>query len=613
MMPGKVLFIIFFLGWCQKAMPQSTRRDCIDAIHRGTSYLNRFMAPDAAREYQAAIRMARQLQNDSLYATALFGAGQAIWYGGNFIHAADTVALALQRFRSMEDLPNITAALRILSNIYDDMGDYENAFKAVQDALSLFSHYKDRQNKILSLVQMGKLYKNIGDYVAAMDYYTRALEEKPARGEYEYRELYHCIGELYVARNKPDSANYFYQKAFIGNPNSRIIRLRIGELYLLKNKPDSAFPYFSSLQKEAEATRDINIQIGTMLGLGRIAIEKEDIPSALRLVENASDLAAQRGSIQFRQDAAGLLAFLYERQGNASRALYFQKLHDRIKDSTLSDVFKGQLYSFKQSKQSAELQSLENGKRLAQRTILIVCLLALLALAIILFRHENEKLRLRQQASELQMQALRAQMNPHFIFNCLSAINHFILNREGDKASEYLTRFSRLIRMVLINAGKTSISLEEELNMLTLYLDMEQLRFHDAFEYHIQTDPPLQPSMITVPSFILQPFCENAIWHGLLHKEGKGRLDIHLRPEGSLLICSIRDNGIGIEKATELKMRSKEKGHSLGQKLSAERLALFNRGNGSAVHFTIQDVKDEQGDTTGALVILRIKLKQIHD
>src|SRR5262249_51354121 len=151
-----------------------------------------------------------------------------------------------------------------------------------------------------------------------------------------------------------------------------------------------------------------------------------------------------------------------------------------------------------------------------------------------------EKLHLKQKASELEMRALRAQMNPHFIFNCLSAINHFILNNETDSASEYLTRFSRLLRLVLVNAGKPIISLEEELAMLRLYLDMEQLRFKNAFDYYIYSDPAVQPSMVNVPSFILQPFCENAIWHGLLHKEGKGQLNVHFKMEGDVLICTVR-------------------------------------------------------------------------
>jgi sensor histidine kinase YesM len=252
-----------------------------------------------------------------------------------------------------------------------------------------------------------------------------------------------------------------------------------------------------------------------------------------------------------------------------------------------------------------------------QRKILILSIVGIVLAAgavvfLINLRHKNEKLKLQQRAADLEMQALRAQMNPHFIFNCLSAINHFILNNETDKASDYLTQFSRLLRMVLVNAGKPVVTLEEEVSMLRLYLNMEQLRFKDAFDYFIYADADVQPSMINVPSFILQPFCENAIWHGLLHKEGKGKLDVHLRMDGDVLVCAIKDNGIGMERAAQLKTRSADKIGSFGHKLSAERLALFNGGIAGASFF-ISDVKDEKGQIAGTSVILRINSKQEYD
>jgi len=130
--------------------------------------------------------------------------------------------------------------------------------------------------------------------------------------------------------------------------------------------------------------------------------------------------------------------------------------------------------------------------------------------------------------TELEMQALRAQMNPHFIFNCLSSINRFILINEGKTASNYLVRFSRLIRMVLINSQKPLVTLEDELQMLTIYLDMERLRFKDSFDYGITFLNTMETGNIFIPPLLLQPFCENAIWHGLMHKKEGGLVNIHI-------------------------------------------------------------------------------------
>ncbi|HSC37455.1 MAG TPA: histidine kinase, partial [Chitinophagaceae bacterium] len=510
--------LLVLISWmlCGPATAQDTEQEGNDAISQGDRYLRQFKAADALASYREGIRIGQEIHNDDMYAMALVGAGQAIWYSGNLTGAADTVKLALQLFRKANNMQVIAFTLRILSNIYDNIGDYENAFKTVREALDIYStSIHDTQNKILSLVQMGQLYTSIGDYETASEYYAKAWEENPRRGTYEYRELNHRVGELYVAMNKVDSARHFYRNAIFGSPNnSKTIRLLLGESFLLSNNPDSALVYLGPLYKEEDAGIDLKIMISTMLGLGKAYLVKHDLPAAMDMAQGAYQLSVQGGARQNKRDACQLLSGIYEAQGNAITALQYRKRYEEIKDSVVSDQFKGQLYSFKQS---AALESLQEDKRTAKRIIVVICLAAVLVFFLLTLRHKNEKLRLKQRAAVLEMKALRSQMNPHFIFNCLSAINHFILNNETDRASEYLTRFSRLMRMVLVNAGKTTISLEEELNMLKLYLDMEQLRFKDAFDYFIYCDPNVQPSMVNVPSFVLQPFCENAIWHGLLH------------------------------------------------------------------------------------------------
>jgi LytS/YehU family sensor histidine kinase len=221
---------------------------------------------------------------------------------------------------------------------------------------------------------------------------------------------------------------------------------------------------------------------------------------------------------------------------------------------------------------------------------------------------ESQKIQteLQRQAAELEMQALRAQMNPHFIFNCLSSINRFILKNESKAASNYLTRFSRLIRMVLINSQKPLIALEDELQMLRLYLDMERLRFKESFDFSITFLNVMDDDNIFIPPLLLQPFCENAIWHGLMHKDGHGRLEINLSLENNILYCTITDNGIGRDKAEEIKSKSAEKEKSMGLKITAERLALLNREKGVHTSYEMEDLLDENGNPAGTKVHLRI-------
>lgn len=598
--------IFFILAISNIATAQEDISACKKGLDSGYYFLSRFRAAESMKHFGFAIEASYKLSNKHFYAASLFGAAQATWYAGNFKNAADTVKLAIQYFPAREN-DDIISAYRILSNIYDDLGEYEQAFKAVQKALSMnqtaFEH-----NRVLPLVQMGKLYKNIGDLESAMHYYKLALAERPTKGDYPFRELHHCLGDLYVAKKNFDSAAHYYRQSFNGNPNSKLIRLRLGELHLRQQHFDSAYYFVQPLYREVLSTNDVNLVAGTSLALARIAQARGNYSEALKYAGQANNIASEKAVFRFRLDAASLLSSLNEKLGNATAALRYRKIFDSLKDAGTSDVFKGQLFSFRQKTEeaalAAEMQSLRDEKKIAERTIIIICLIAVLVIAIIVFRYQHIRLRLKQRAGELEMQALRAQMNPHFIFNCLSAINHFILDNQNDKASDYLTRFSRLVRMVLANAGKESIPLDEELDMLRLYLDMEQLRFKHAFTYNIHLAGEVSVSELHVPCFILQPFCENAIWHGLLHKDGKGHLDVTIKDRKGKLHVTIKDNGIGRGKAAEL---SKKQHTSMGQQLTASRLALFNKTAGGRSPMQVHDLFDSKGEVAGTEILLTIK------
>ena len=218
---------------------------------------------------------------------------------------------------------------------------------------------------------------------------------------------------------------------------------------------------------------------------------------------------------------------------------------------------------------------------------------------------------LQQQAQELEMKALKAQMNPHFIFNSLSSINWFILKNKTQQASDYLTSFSRLIRMVLNNSEKPVISLDEELKMLRLYLDMEQLRLEHSFDYKIEMMNNIDPAEILMPPMILQPFCENAIWHGLAHKSEKGILAVNFELQGNTLNCTIVDNGVGREVAAQLNNNASHKEKSMGIQITKTRLSLFNQAQNEAEYYRIEDIKNDDGAVDGTKVTLKIRSKEV--
>ncbi len=212
-----------------------------------------------------------------------------------------------------------------------------------------------------------------------------------------------------------------------------------------------------------------------------------------------------------------------------------------------------------------------------------------------------------QKMADVEMQALRAQMNPHFIFNCLNSINRYIVKSDQATASLYLTRFAKLIRLILDNSNSKTITLTNELEALRLYIEMESIRFEKKFSYTIKVDDSVHPDSIYVPPLIIQPYVENAIWHGLLHKESAGHLFVHICcGSKSVLECIVEDNGVGRDKAKELKSKSASNKKSLGMQLTEDRLALLNKNAELNASVEILDLKTEAGEAAGTRVILKI-------
>lgn len=211
--------------------------------------------------------------------------------------------------------------------------------------------------------------------------------------------------------------------------------------------------------------------------------------------------------------------------------------------------------------------------------------------------------------SKIELKALRSQMNPHFIFNSLNSIQHYIFNTRSDEAIKYLNKFARLVRIILSNSEKPSVTVQEDLEALKLYLELEQMRFEDKFDYEIIIDPSVDADYDIMPPLLMQPYVENAILHGLNPKEGKGKLTITLNSKNNFLICTITDNGIGREKAAEIKRTMPFRKHkSMGMKITEDRLKILNEINNSQLSVTITDLKDANGQAMGTRVQLFVPL-----
>ncbi len=222
---------------------------------------------------------------------------------------------------------------------------------------------------------------------------------------------------------------------------------------------------------------------------------------------------------------------------------------------------------------------------------------------------EALKTELNKQIAETEMKALRAQMNPHFIFNCLNSINRYIIKNDHKTASLYLTKFAKLIRLILDNSEHHEVELSQELEALKLYIDIEGLRFDHKFSYEIEVDDEIDQDSIKIPAMVIQPFVENAIWHGLLHKDTHGKMMIRVKLEGELLVCEVEDDGVGREKAMELKSKTATTRKSLGLKITADRLEALESRFGVPGSVEFIDLKNENGEASGTKVVIKIPVE----
>jgi ligand-binding sensor domain-containing protein len=247
-----------------------------------------------------------------------------------------------------------------------------------------------------------------------------------------------------------------------------------------------------------------------------------------------------------------------------------------------------------------------------------ICILLFLSLSFLIIKQQVEKIRKREEEKtllnkkigEYQLNALRAQMNPHFIFNALNSIQHYILNKDTQYAYDYLAKFGKLIRQVLVNSEQSNLPLKKEIETLKLYVELEQKRFKNRFEVEYFIDEEIEQSSISVPTMLVQPYVENAIWHGIMNlpEAKRGKLIIKFLLEESKLKIIIEDNGIGRELAALKKIDNEYK--SVGMLYSEQRLNLLQTITQKETKIIITDLYNVGRDPTGTRVELQFELDQ---
>jgi tetratricopeptide (TPR) repeat protein len=650
-------------SYAQKAYTGATAINYLRGIVMSLNNEARIAGP-GLRDFQLqeqislqTIQLYRNLKDEKVLAETYMNLALALFCQSYFDRSAAACNIVVQLSEKSGDKKGLGEAIAILGSISFETGNYEKSFEYFNQSLEVFKSINDSYNTAILLARIGDFYRLAGDHKTASGFYFQSLEY-PKGPSLVWHPLVD-LGDTYYSLAQYDSTLYdqdIYNQTIksltIRSNYMTFPRVRMAEMHIASKEYDKALGLLSEDLKLSGKRNDKNQVMRLLLDIGRAYEGKKDYEKAFRYTKDLLLNARKNNARQYMRDGYKLLYMLHDQLHHLDSAYFYYRQFTNMKDSVAIEEFSNKLAIYKAAteseKKQAQIELLNNERLINQqqlqlsgqqlkgesllKNILIGGVLVLLLLGFIIFRNitlkqkneanrhelvekelnlqklesERAKSELQQQATELEMHALRSQMNPHFIFNSLNSINRFILQNNKTQASEYLTKFSRLVRLILQNSQSSLVSLESELEALQLYLELESVRFNHHFHFNIRVDDSIDVSALKVPPLIIQPYAENAIWHGLMHKEEKGHLLIELYEEEDMLYCKIADDGVGRKKAVELKSKSVSTHKSMGMQITANRIAMLQKANASSTEIKITDLTLADGTTGGTEVLLKI-------
>lgn len=601
---------------------------------------------DPASQYADSIRfLAEKLRSEERMTYARFYYGVIARNRGNYAEALDYLHQYVIYNERTGDSARVASGLFQIGVVNKLIGDYDKSLEAFFRILKIYENDSNYLGVGYTLNGIGVIYKNMKKYEDAIKTYHRALSMYDSLDAAEDKaNVLGNLANVYAETHQFEEARGYFEQALqidkaLDDEQGIAYDLEnIGVMYNHMKKYDSALVYQLESLLIRERLPDKNEYAATLQQVGYTYYLLKNYAEAKMHLMKSFELATEIKAKPTLRDVYVTFAKIYDEEQNFKKAFEYHQLFAAMKDSLLNEEISRQLSDlqtkYETEKKEKEIvllgQEKEMQKHEAQRQatlkkaslggLFAVLLLAVLFIHGLRQRLKNQKVlaakneeikevNFKRQLSELEMKALRAQINPHFLFNCMNSINRMILNGETENASRYLTKFSKLVRLILENSEEPTVSLENELMMLESYIQLEALRFKGKINYQIVIDEAIEPESTYLPSMVLQPFVENAIWHGLMHKEkeDKGMITIAIREDEDRLLCTIEDNGVGREKANVLREKSVLKSKSMGMKITEERLRLLSKQQLEQL-IRITDLKDAMDFALGTRIEINIPI-----
>jgi tetratricopeptide (TPR) repeat protein len=588
---------------------------------------------------EKGLELAKKIKYTVAEGNALLNIGNANIIEGNYPSALTSFYNAQRVFeKEAESNPEpevrngLARAYGSIGIVFSEQSSYAKALQYHLKAVKIYESLNDLPKCARIYNNIGIVYKAHGESFRALDYFTRCLKIQEKTGDGTAAVTTTNIGNIYLGQKNYPKALEYYTKAhalFDKYPNPRglgELYNNLGLYYKETGNPGQALEQFNNAIAAFDSVGDKFGASDSYALIGDIYLRQKDYLKALSNTAKSLALGKELSVPERIRDSEKSLSEIYQKLNRPEEALDHYKLftaandsianYENIRNSVRAEMnfeFDKKEALQKKEQEKKEFVYGEQAKRHKQQIIFIVLFILLVFGIIFLIsnrRQLKKTLTLQKELAEYEQKALHLQMNPHFVFNCLGSISSFIVQNGTDSAIKYLSKFSKLMRLTLEYSKESLIPIDREIESLQNYLELEQLRFNNVFDFTISKSSDIEDDM-ALPPLLLQPFVENAIIHGLIPKKEAGRITIDFSIAGNALVCTIADNGIGFNKSQALKENLVSVHKSMALDITRKRLEMMEAFTSKTAQVDIREVTGETGEVTGTKVVLNLPIQYI--
>ncbi|WP_299463296.1 tetratricopeptide repeat protein [uncultured Microscilla sp.] len=586
----------------------------------------------AQKYFEKSRALATKINDQQTLSTALNGLASAYADLSKYEKAIQTYVEALEVYRKLDDTKGIAGCYNNMGTAYDDQGNYPQAAECYHKALATYRELKYKPGISKCLNNLGIIYKKQREYDKALQYYEQSLSlGKQLKDKRNVAKCLNNMGLIYKKKGDNQKAVEYLEKSLklskqIGNQHlSSQCLTNIADIMLTIDKPALAYQYYErglAIKQKIGDQKGISL---SYLGLSDVHVYKKEYPQALDKALTAKKIADDHQIKTQQKEVHNALAEIYSALGQYQNAyenhVAYKKLYDEIfnkkkiqKITQLESQYKYQkelaLASQRELKlakkvETANLNLAQSQKQTLQAIIGFLVFLICAGVVIVWLIWKAAKSE--RTRAQVEQKLLRSQMTPHFIFNSLSILQGIILNKEYKKAITYLSKFSRLLRIVLENSRDKIVPLDNELKAVENYLIVQNLGASQPYDYSIDLEAHINPQDILIPPMMIQPFVENAIEHGFTDKKEDKRIQVNIAFANQKLTCAVVDNGVGIGEEMLQKNETKK---SLATAITTERLKIFSKEFKVKTAIDIQNRANFNEKGTIVTLVLPYKIKK---